>query len=91
MKFPAGVHQMSKMPKGNDIAGKVWQTAPVVLPDGNTTEGKYVKYASKDRYGGFVYFYVHDLGYRAFFDRFVIFTEVDETSVSISFDLQGSK
>lgn len=95
MKFPPGVHQISKMPKGNNIAGKFWHTNNVILPDGSVVEGRYVVYESKERYGGFVYFYVNDFGYRAFFDRFAVVvrrvdTFQDGTEVTVNdihFDL----
>jgi hypothetical protein len=66
MKFPAGVHRLTKMPKGNDIKGKVWWDADVHLPDGTAVVGRY----EKNR-GAFVYFAVDGLTYRAFTERFI--------------------
>ena len=65
MKFPAGVHRMSKTPKGNDIAGKVWWDADVILPDGTIVSGRF-----ESRRGAFVYFLIGDQAYRAFVERF---------------------
>lgn len=65
MKMPAGVHRMSKTPKGNDVAGKVWWDADVILPDGAEVPGRF-----ESRRGAFVYFTVGEQAYRAFVDRF---------------------
>lgn len=65
IKFPAGVHKLTRVPKGNDVKGKVWKDADVLLPDGRTVQGRF-----ESNRGAFVYFVVDGQHYRAFTDRF---------------------
>lgn len=65
MDFPAGVHRLTRVPKGNDVKGKVWREAEVTLPDDRIVHGRY-----ESTRGAFVYFEVDGQHYRAFVDRF---------------------
>ena len=80
MKMPAGVHRMSKAPKGNDVAGKVWVDATVILPDETIISGRF-----ESKRGAFVYFHIGDQAYRAFVERF---GSIDESADVAVFDLR---
>lgn len=63
---PAGVHKLSKLPKGNDVKGKVWASVTVIMPDGVSYAGRV-----ETKRGAFVYFTDADgQGYRADVNRF---------------------
>lgn len=63
---PAGVHKLSKLPKGNDVKGKVWATVTVTMPNGEVLDGRV-----ETKRGAFVYFTDADgQGYRADVNRF---------------------
>jgi len=80
MKMPAGVHKLERVPKGNDVKGKVWSDAKIVLPSGNVVTGRY-----ETTRGAFVYFKVDGQHYRAFTDRF----KADERLGEHTFDLSA--
>jgi hypothetical protein len=65
MKMPAGVHKLERVPKGNNVKGKVWSDAQIILPTGDETTGRY-----ETTRGAFVYFNVDGQHYRAFTERF---------------------
>lgn len=63
---PAGVHKLSKLPKGNDVKGKVWANVIVTMPDGTELAGRV-----ETKRGSFVYFTdAEGQGYRAEVRRF---------------------
>jgi len=66
MKMPAGVHKLERVPKGNNVKGKQWADAVVILPSGEQAHGRY-----ETNRGAFVYFKTDDgQHYRAFVKRF---------------------
>lgn len=63
---PAGVHKLTKLPKGNDVKGKVWADVTVTMPNGDVLKGRV-----ETKRGSFVYFTdLEGQGYRAEVRRF---------------------
>ena len=83
MKMPAGVHRMSKSPKGNDVAGKVWVDATIILPDETIITGRF-----ESKRGAFVYFNIDEQAYRAFAERFMVIYPDEDTDHPAKFDLR---